>query len=211
MKKETISEMTREQLGDSLIKLIGEKPLEKISIKEITSDCGFPRSTFYYHFEDIYDLAAWALAERTVQCLRDGGDGEVLLWGESLLELFNVTKDNYRALRSIVNSSNFWRISDKYCTYCVNAISPELAKTIPEAAEADPEYLRFLTTFYGHSMLDVCVKWFRGDMSSTPEEMVALLDAIIKDNFLENLRMVNARDDIKVPLQIQKQNLHSAS
>jgi AcrR family transcriptional regulator len=209
MKKETISELTKKQLATALFKLMREKPIEKISIHGITDECGFPRSTFYYHFDDIYDLAAWALAQETVRLLRAGDDGHALLWGDSLLCLFENCKANYKVLRGVVNSTSFWRISDHYCTYCVNAIAPDLAAAIPEAAQVDQEFLRFLTAFYGHSMLDVCVKWFRGDMTSSPDEMVALLDVIIKNNFLGTLAAYTITPDLRVPLQVQHQNLHS--
>ena len=33
-----------------------QKPLNKITINDITEDCGVNRMTFYYHFKDIYDL-----------------------------------------------------------------------------------------------------------------------------------------------------------
>ena len=31
-------------------------PLDKITITDITTDCGISRMAFYYHFKDIYDL-----------------------------------------------------------------------------------------------------------------------------------------------------------
>jgi len=209
MKKETISELTKMQLGDALFALMKEKPIEKISIREIANECGFPRSTFYYHFDDIYDLAAWFLASETVRCLRDGNGGHAILWGGSLLRLFESVKENYRMLRGVINSTSFWRISDSYCTRCVNAIAPDLMMVVPEAAAVDQEFLRFLTAFYGHSMLDVCVKWFRGDMTSEPGEMVALLDVIIKNNFLSTLQAYSLMPGLRIPLQVQNQNLHS--
>ena len=36
------------------------KPLSKITVTDITEDCGISRMTFYYHFKDIYDLVEWA-------------------------------------------------------------------------------------------------------------------------------------------------------
>jgi len=39
-----------------LKKLLLQKPLTKITINDITDDCGISRMTFYYHFKDIYDL-----------------------------------------------------------------------------------------------------------------------------------------------------------
>ncbi len=40
-------------------KLLSEKPLNKISVKDITDECEINRKTYYYHFKDKYDLVHW--------------------------------------------------------------------------------------------------------------------------------------------------------
>ena len=56
-------------LEASLKKLLLEKPLNKITINDITEDCGVNRMTFYYHFKDIYDLVDWILTEDAVKAM----------------------------------------------------------------------------------------------------------------------------------------------
>ena len=51
---------TKEALEASLKKVMLKKPLDKITIQDITTDCGISRMAFYYHFKDIYDLVEWA-------------------------------------------------------------------------------------------------------------------------------------------------------
>ncbi len=58
-----MSQTTKRALEASFKKLLLEKPLNKITINDITEDCGVNRMTFYYHFKDIYDLVDWILAE----------------------------------------------------------------------------------------------------------------------------------------------------
>ena len=57
------SETTKQELSAALKTLMSQKPLEKISIREITDLCGLRRETFYYHFADIYDLVKWMFEE----------------------------------------------------------------------------------------------------------------------------------------------------
>ncbi|MCG4586937.1 TetR/AcrR family transcriptional regulator, partial [Anaerosalibacter bizertensis] len=47
---------TKAALEESLKRLLLKKPLDKITITDITTDCGISRMAFYYHFKDIYDL-----------------------------------------------------------------------------------------------------------------------------------------------------------
>jgi len=48
--------LTRQLLSDSLITLLGEKPIGKITIKEICDHAGINRSTFYLYYADSYAL-----------------------------------------------------------------------------------------------------------------------------------------------------------
>ena len=52
-----MSQITKRALEASLKHLLLQKPLHKITINDITEDCGINRMTFYYHFKDIYDLS----------------------------------------------------------------------------------------------------------------------------------------------------------
>ena len=63
MKYEVTSQNTKKMLANTLISLMKKKPLSKISISEIVKECQINRKTFYYHFEDIYDLLEWHLEQ----------------------------------------------------------------------------------------------------------------------------------------------------
>lgn len=49
-------ELTRQKLINAFLDLYEEKPIEKISIGELTKRAGIYRGTFYYYYKDIYDL-----------------------------------------------------------------------------------------------------------------------------------------------------------
>lgn len=72
-----MSNLTKRALEASLKKLLLEKPLDKITISDIADECGMNRMTFYYHFQDIYDLIAWSFAE----------DAEKILAGKRAMKL----------------------------------------------------------------------------------------------------------------------------
>ena len=62
-----MSQITKKALAPSLKNLLLKKPLNKITINDITDDCGINRMTFYYHFKDIYDLAEWACLQEAAK------------------------------------------------------------------------------------------------------------------------------------------------
>ena len=51
---------TKYALEASLKKFLLKKPVDKITIIDLTNDCGISRMSFYYHFKEIYDLVEWA-------------------------------------------------------------------------------------------------------------------------------------------------------
>ncbi len=70
-----VSQTTKRALEASLKKLLLQKPLNKITINDITEDCGVNRMTFYYHFKDIYDLVDWIMVEDAATRERMGAAG----------------------------------------------------------------------------------------------------------------------------------------
>ena len=47
---------TRQAIMKAFMQLLEERPLNKITVKDIVEVCGINRNTFYYHFEDIPSL-----------------------------------------------------------------------------------------------------------------------------------------------------------
>jgi len=54
---------TRKLIMESFIELSGKKEFKDITVKDITTEAMINRATFYYHFEDIYDLLEKVLSE----------------------------------------------------------------------------------------------------------------------------------------------------
>ena len=50
---------TKIQMSESLKRLIKDRPFSKITVQDIVSDCSINRNTFYYHFENTYDLLSF--------------------------------------------------------------------------------------------------------------------------------------------------------
>lgn len=51
-----LANFTQKAIRASFIKLLNQKPLSQITIKDIVDDCGVNRNTFYYYFQDLPDL-----------------------------------------------------------------------------------------------------------------------------------------------------------
>ena len=72
----------KREIKNSFIKLLTERPISQITVKDIVEDCGVNRNSFYYHFQDIPSLMInsiekwadgiikeYAISEKSVNCL----------------------------------------------------------------------------------------------------------------------------------------------
>ena len=63
---------TQLKLAKSLKELMANQPFEKLSVSDITNNCSLHRQTFYYHFEDKYELLDWIVYKELMEPLIDG-------------------------------------------------------------------------------------------------------------------------------------------
>ncbi len=79
MKRKT----TKEILAESFRELSAQKAADKITIKEITDNCGYSPAAFYRQFKDKYDLIVWDYTRGAAAIMGQiGGD---FTWEQTLL------------------------------------------------------------------------------------------------------------------------------
>ena len=61
-----MAERTKLWIAEAMKRLLVKKPLDKIFVTEICREAEIERPTFYYHFQDKYDLMAWIFCRRTL-------------------------------------------------------------------------------------------------------------------------------------------------
>ena len=84
---------TKEALGKALKKMLSVKPIDKITVKDLVEECGVNRQTFYYHFDDVYDLLEWVFEEDTNKALPH----EIYYdkWRENVIEWFQYLRSEH--------------------------------------------------------------------------------------------------------------------
>ena len=83
---------TKESLGAALKQMLTVKPIDKITVKDLVEICGVNRQTFYYHFDDVYDLLEWVFEEDANRVL----PSEVVYehWRDDVMMFFKYLADN---------------------------------------------------------------------------------------------------------------------
>ena len=97
-----MSQVTKRALVASLKNQLLKKPLDKVTISDITDDCGISRMTFYYHFKDIYDLIEWAFEEEASRILEGKKDYDT--WQQGYLRIFEDLNANKPFIMNVYRS-----------------------------------------------------------------------------------------------------------
>lgn len=177
------SDQTKHALAAALKELMAQKPIDKITIHDITECCGIRRQNFYYHFEDVYDLMRWMFQEEAVSLL--GQHEGTLLWQEGLLQLFRYIEENRAvclcALRSVGREhlKRFFETDVHAIIHrTVEQFGHEVGAISAGATEADIE---LTTHFYVVALTGMLESWLLGEIDRTPEELIAFADRTLTD------------------------------
>lgn len=184
------SQLTKRALEESLKRLLLTKPLNKITIADITSDCGISRMTFYYHFQDIYDLVEWACEEDAARAI--AGNKTADTWQTGLLDTFLALRKNKPFIASIYHDMSREQVE----RFLVPVVSDLVKSVVDEHAarrhvrEQDRD---FIARFFAHALIGTVLDWIARDMRDDPQQLVQRV-ATIADGAIET-----ALDRLEIP------------
>jgi len=172
-----MADRTKRALGEALKELLGQKPLEKITIQEITDLCDMNRMTFYYHFHDIYELVEWVLKKETE--LAVSGKLTYENWQEGLLSVFREIKENKTYIRNLNHTMSRDHL-ESYLHQLTDSLLLEVLGDLIESEELAEEDEEFIISFYRYAFLGVIMEWIDRNMKDDPEQIVHRLDLITR-------------------------------
>lgn len=179
-----MSQITKRALEQSLKNLLQQKPLSKITISDITEDCGISRMTFYYHFKDIYDLVEWACAEDAARALQNKKTYDT--WQQGFVQIFHAVRENKAFVMNFYRCVNREQVEK----YLVPLTDQLIMGVITERAagmtvrEADQQ---FIAQVYSYAFVGIMLDWIRDDMRADPEELVNRLAMVIRGDITQAL------------------------
>lgn len=182
-KNPSVSEQTKLQLAAALKILMAQKSMDKITIAELTNLCNIRRQSFYYHFEDIYDLLRWMIENEALSLLKQ--QEGALLWKEGLLQLFRYLEENRTvclcALKS-VGRDHLRRFFEADIYAIIHRTIEQLTENIGVHNNLDSFVdVEMLTHFYVVALAGMIESWLLGEIDRTPEQLIQFVDIILND------------------------------
>ena len=97
-----MSGFTKEIIAKTFTELLDEKPMSKITVKDIVERCGVNRNTFYYHFKDIPDVVEFILKKKWDEILEHPQDRASIL--ECMEEMADLVRNNRKVMLNVYRS-----------------------------------------------------------------------------------------------------------
>lgn len=188
-----MSQITKRAMEQSLKKLLLKKPLNKITINDITEDCGISRMTFYYHFKDLYDLVEWVCMEDAKKAWadKDSYDG----WQDGLLQFVLSMQENKAFVMNVHRSVHLEQVEaflrpevDKLILQIINE---ESGKDM--VSEEDKKYI---SRAYSYVFIGTLFDWIKSDMQEEPRQVVHRLTLLVKGTVSHSFRRFAEKEPV---------------
>lgn len=148
----------KQQIAMEFARMTRERPVDKITVKDLVERCRISRQTFYYHFQDILEVMEWSIRQLLEKALADSSRAAA---PEEAIEAFIRVASEYGAvLLRLLDSQHRARVEELFVQTMAQCIAASIADRQPEAAH-QPEALELATHFYAFGMVGIILKTCR--------------------------------------------------
>ena len=126
-----MSNLTKTTIREAFLKLLSERPLSKIKVKDITDACGMNRNSFYYHYNDIPSLIEEIFSDELCRIITERPDINSI--EECLITAAEFGLQNKQIIRHIYSSTRrdlfeqyMWRVCDQTVAMFVHTVYPDI-------------------------------------------------------------------------------------
>lgn len=188
-----MTQFTSKAIEASFIRLLNERPLDKITIKDIVEDCGISRNTFYYHYQDITDLLEHILNGDVERVLSQHLDMDS--WEEGFILAAQFALENKRLVYHIYNSVSRERV-ERYLYSIAGEVMRLYVAKITEQVEHSvhkkvfPADQKLVIDFYKFALVGMILDWLNTGMKRDPEAVIRRVGEILQGNIEASLARV---------------------
>ena len=180
-----MSNITKHALAESLKKLLLKKPLNKITINDLTTDCGISRMAFYYHFKDIYDLVEWVCLEESRGALQ--GKKTYATWQEGLLQIFEAVYENKPFIINAYNAVSREQI-ENFLFQLTHDLIMSVVEEQARSTSLTQEQKSFIADFYKYSFVGIMLDWIKQGMKEDYGEIARMIAITLHGGIANSIR-----------------------
>lgn len=156
----------KQAIAQAAMRLLMEKGVRKLTVKDIVEECRITRQAFYYHFEDIPGLFRWMIEQETDRMLRD-----VLSQGsaEEGLRRFFVTMINAIPYVRRGMDSNYGPELEQLLRQYTQRFFARAAEVKNFYAGSSPAESRLILRYHSQAIMGLLREWTDEDTANLDE------------------------------------------
>lgn len=173
MKTDARSRYTRKVIRDSFYALLKEKPVEKITVRELCEKAEINRATFYKHYQDCYDLLDKIEEEALAHFDELLASVEVRGLQPTLLDILRTIQENAASFETLNRQSDNRSFIHRLAGRCFRYME----QRIPFASASDRKKNQqgMTYSFLSGGVVAVMEFWMHEGCKEPPEQVGALI------------------------------------
>ncbi|MBQ8416550.1 MAG: TetR/AcrR family transcriptional regulator C-terminal domain-containing protein [Clostridia bacterium] len=160
-----MSQLTKKAIVEVTMQLAEQKPLNKITVRDIVEACGITRNTFYYYFHDIYEVLEEAIDSGFTK-LRETWDDD---YEKALFSLLDFCLEYKKLWSSLYRSVGYEGIA----SYIKKQLRTSLMERLEQEADGyhvSKEDMHVICVFYEEALVGIMMRWIKDDKAAHNEE-----------------------------------------
>lgn len=191
-----MASFTKKAIVQTFLKLLDDRPLNQITVKDIVEACGINRNSFYYHFEDLPSLLEEILKDEADRIINEHASVSSL--EDCLCVAIDFALKHKRAVMHTYGATNralYEQYLDRVSQYVVSEYINMKFKEIP----ADPADKELLIHFFKCILIGGALDWIadgmRYDIRQHVRRLCLLFDGTVEEALHRSADMPNTSAD----------------
>lgn len=169
-----MSNTTKRMLAMSFKKLLANTTLDNITIQDIADDAEVSRKTFYYHFQDVYNLMEWTLMEEQKRLLPESITPEN--WQDEITRVYAYLQENRALILNAYHSIQRETLEN----VLMRVLTPRIEGLFRLQQDSDrvsDDDRRFLIDIYAFGISGMILRWIGSGM---PDDIQPTLNHLFR-------------------------------
>ena len=176
---------TQEYIRKVFIELLDEKPITKISVKEISEKCEISRNTFYYYYPDIYAILKEVFSIELDKVI--GNYNNTLSWEESFIQATSFALQHKKCIYHIYHSMQKEDL-EQFLYNIAGDVMKGFVLSKNKDIGASESTCDVIAQFYQGALTQMILQWISNNCETDPTDLINYIGYLFKGNIEVSLK-----------------------
>ncbi len=186
------ADITKHVIAEGIKEMMQSIPLSHISVGDISNHCKISRNTFYYHFQDKFDLINWIFYTEITPIISDIVN--INCWSHGLYDLCSYLQKNkkfYINALSVEGQNSFSQCLMEF----YESLIQNMLREINYNFTLSNFEIELTARFYSHSLVGIILDWAKNGMEPDPAPYVEIIEKLINGSiFQQAVKLRNSQN-----------------